>query len=170
MGVLDGLVSVGALDGLGVNGAQGWRRSGTQSEEPRQTTAAAYSCLPVQIYGFLAQCKDYQGELYGCALALRRFIDLQHSPRHRMSTALGNKCILGLWVPSIERQESVLQACRAKQKEEACTTCGEKVFYNLSFFFLMLTFLILFNNERFQFTLIPFKRSPPVEIKNENRN
>lgn len=113
------------MEGLGVKGAQGRRRWGTQSEEQGRPTAAAYSCLPVQIYGFLAQCKDYQCELYGCALALRRFIDLQCSPRHRMSTALGNKCILGLWVPSMERQESVLRASSAK-KNKNCITCSKK--------------------------------------------
>lgn len=105
------------VERLGVNGAHGRRRWGTQSKEQGRPTAAAYSCLPVQIYSFLAQCKDYQRELYGCALTLRRFIDLQCSPRHRMSTALGNKCILGLWVPSMERQEPVLRASWAKERK-----------------------------------------------------
>lgn len=93
----------------------GGRAGGTQSKEQGRPTAAAYSCLPPQIYGFLAQCKDYQRELYGRALALRRFIDLQRSPRHRMCTALANKCILGLRVPSMERQESVLRASWAQK-------------------------------------------------------
>lgn len=84
-----GWVSWVVVERLGVAGAQARRRWGTQSKEQGRPTAAAYSCLLVQIYGSLAQCKDYQRELYGCALALRRFIDLQCSPRHRMSTALG---------------------------------------------------------------------------------
>lgn len=49
---------------------------GACKREQAPLTATAYSCLPEQIYHRLAQCKDYQCELCGPALALSRFIDL----------------------------------------------------------------------------------------------
>lgn len=80
---------------------------GARRQEQARLTATAYSCLPEQIYRHLAQCKDYQCELCGPALALSRFIDsllFQIQNVHSSS----KQDILGLWVPSIERLESVL--------------------------------------------------------------
>lgn len=84
---------------------------GACRQEQAKLTATAYSCLPEQIYRLLAQCKDYQRELCGLALALSRFIDLllfQIQNVHRSS----KQDILGLWVPSIERWWSVLSITR----------------------------------------------------------
>lgn len=86
--------------------------SGACEQEQARLTATAYSCLPLQIYSLLAQCKDYQCELCGPAPALSRFTDwpLFQIQNVHISDKQG---ILGLWVPSMERRGSVLPITRA---------------------------------------------------------
>lgn len=57
-------------------------------------SATAYSCLGEQIYGPLAQYKDYQCELCGPALTLSRLIDCC-SFKYKMYTASANKTFWG---------------------------------------------------------------------------
>lgn len=105
--------------GRGINCA-----SGACKQEQVRLTATAYSCLPEQIYCLLAQCKDYQRELCGPALALSRFIDLllfQIQNVHSTS----KQDILGLWVPSIERWRSVLSITWADNWWEPGPRAGE---------------------------------------------
>lgn len=80
---------------------------GACKQEQARLTATAYSCLPAQIYCFLAQCKYYQCELCGLALALSRFIDLLLFQIQNVHSS-SKQDILSLWVPSIERWGSVL--------------------------------------------------------------
>lgn len=80
---------------------------GACKQEQARLTATAYSCLPEQIYRLLAQCKDYQRELCGPALALSRFIDLLLFQIQNVHSS-SKQDTLGLWVPSIERWRSVL--------------------------------------------------------------
>ena len=79
---------------------------GACKQEQARPTATAYSCLPQQIYRLLAQCKDYQRELCGPALALSRFIDLLLFQIQNVHSS-GKQDILGLWVPSMERRRCV---------------------------------------------------------------
>lgn len=81
-------------------------------QEQAKLTATAYSCLTEQIYRLLAQCKDYQRELCGPALALSRFIDLLLFQIQNVHSS-SKQDILGLWVPSIERWRSVLSITSA---------------------------------------------------------
>lgn len=93
-------------------------------QEQARLTATAYSCLPEQIYRLLAQCKDYQRELCCPALALSRFIDLllfQIQNVHSYS----KQDILGLWVPSIERWQSLLSITWADNWRESEPGAGE---------------------------------------------
>lgn len=86
--------------------------SGACEQEQARLTATAYSCLPLQIYCPLAQCKDYQCELCGPALALSRFIDLPLFQIQNVHSS-DKQDILSLWVPSMERRGSVLPTTRA---------------------------------------------------------
>lgn len=85
---------------------------GACEQEQARPTATAYSCLPQQIYRLLAQCKDYQRELCGPALALSRFIDLLLFQIQNVHSS-GKQDILGLWVPSMESRRCVLSVTRA---------------------------------------------------------
>lgn len=97
---------------------------GACEQEWASLTAAAYSCLPAQIYCFLAQCKDYQRELCGPALALSRFIDLLLFQIQNVHSS-SKQGILGLWVPSMERRGSVLlQADRCGCGAPTCKRRG----------------------------------------------
>lgn len=93
---------------------------GACKHEQARLTAAAYSCLPVQIYRFLAQCKDYQRELCGPARALSRFIDLLLFQTQNVHSS-SKQGILSLWVPSMERRGSVLSQadCCGQSQAEA---------------------------------------------------
>lgn len=68
-GLVGGWVAGGGINCAAGEGGRGEVGVARKREQARPT-AAAYSCLPAQIYRFLAQCKDYQRELYGRALAL----------------------------------------------------------------------------------------------------
>lgn len=91
---------------------------GACEQEQARLTATAYSCLPEQIYRLLAQCKDYQRELCGPALALSRFIDLLLFQIQNVHSS-SKQDILGLWVPSIERWRSVLSITWADNWRES---------------------------------------------------
>lgn len=89
---------------------------GACKQEQAKLTATAYSCLTEQIYRLLAQCKDYQRELCGPALALSRFIDLLLFQIQNVHSS-SKQDILGLWVPSIERWRSVLSITSADSEQ-----------------------------------------------------
>lgn len=97
---------------------------GACKQEQARLTATAYSCLPEQIYRLLAQCKDYQRELCGPALALSRFIDLLLFQIQNVHSS-HKQDILGLWVPSIERWQSVLSITWADNGKESDSGAGE---------------------------------------------
>lgn len=96
---------------------------GACEQEQARLTATAYSCLPEQIYRLLAQCKDYQRELCGPALALSRFIDLLLFQIQNVHSS-SKQDILGLWVPSIERWRSVLSITWADNWRESGPGAG----------------------------------------------